>query len=1501
MPNRKEPVKSTLKNGGVVLLPGAVKKKVATKTPSSRIPHTLQTPKTAALGSQAGDKAFTIADAIKYCVSNVIARSAANPTSNYRNYIVDEKSYINLWASLCLFLRNHNSHKPIFSVLAPNQHHTPLPVNILGIGVASHRTFNLGIKIPVFDLSKKFAQKYDLVQPKSISNGRPAPSSTLKINIKDLVDPSWNMNIEKAEFAIQSLVECIGRALKSGRLVNVDFGIGSFTGEKKVCTFNFTQRPDVVEDPKKNKTIGVSGRDLVSPRTMKIGESDQKRIAAEKLASKLTLDVSNLPSCEPTLTFSKEPTPRDTKSSPTHHIASEQLDSWVPIFSKKGPPVLSTKNTAPSNVDGEGRRWSTSANNGIAGSLSLDSVYDETAPPLIDNFSRLKCSTIGGADKTSSPSDKIGSFFSASATALYLDKKVGRICWAEGVQRGEDADQLVDVKPEDDVFGLRALKREEKKGTVATHVAVQDGPKEADGKEADDNADVDEEPPSAYDDSPKLSAKGAKRYLHYLNKGALSQDLIAPLDETMLKELKARFSSASPSKLASFLDEIQVMYSKSINKATLDYVLLSSAERARLSIEEIPADVRVPRFGDTQSTMLQQSPEIWSNAFASVKEWHESRGVILAPLTIVNAIWQDFSHLTLVSVPTNYKENLEQSNPQMTVVQFEQNHLAHIQGVVEEFRDKWLVGLRNMFEECVENTGAALQADTLHRYTKSWTVAMQSQLRTVVSHSVTSFLAFFEMFALEKEGEMIERGLNQNQEDKELSEFDYKRPPPPFIIDLVSSHSDGNSPVMLATSKEQVIERVLNVFEAMLHSFDSFETMHNLTRGGRTRRLKVMSKREPFLVNAKARIIHILEENLTHSEHALERYSKFKYLSDKSAGDDIDEDAHLEDVEAAIQKFHDSSMHILALPPNIPIVLINLTTSGFHKSLIDMAERSVLETIDKIVSRCMSVSHDVTKSARTLWNKLSKKPTNTDELIETETFLQRVKSTDLPALESEVSIAKEQVDFLLAHQSLHTETLDTVNSTFRQLRELKSQFERADGIAHAQRLLFESNCRTRKKHLLTQLGKVDAGVNEFNFKSDMKSMVQKYLEELDQLARLLDDARLSAGIINAEETKLGWNVTDFVKITEVEDKMEPFKELWSIAFTFRSEYASWTRSPIFNLDGVEVEKNFNMMLEKMKALKGIFEDNDVVGPGNVAESIIEKLDSYAMYIPLILALTNKRLNNLHWKSIGDIMGFEISKDDASVSWTNLMAQGALGEENIEKIKELNDGANKEVDVLIFTEYINKMEVDADLLRVILGVDDKHPWAQSVVYIVDNPNMDNALRKVEHHLTEIDKIEESVNGGDFLVICAKFKKLFEFAAQMGGLLVDAGIVWFDIVHQKQLTKEQKHQLTASDEAWRALLTELAVDGGTRSTVTGADRLVEGYKFKDLLKMEESHFAERISEILEVLKTVKKGDDARKAMRRMSRRQSNLNRASIMMSKGGTDLRHALNMFGTGKKL
>lgn len=149
-------------------------------------------------------------------------------------------------------------------------------ISLLSIGTASHRTFNLGIKIPTFELSQKFALKHNLVQQKSISQTRSssthsaASNPTLKFNVKEVIDSKWKatgapgfINEEKLTYATESLSNQIGAALSTGKHVRIDFGIGTLVGVNNCVTFEFTQRPDV------GREGTLQG---ISPRTRKVKE-----------------------------------------------------------------------------------------------------------------------------------------------------------------------------------------------------------------------------------------------------------------------------------------------------------------------------------------------------------------------------------------------------------------------------------------------------------------------------------------------------------------------------------------------------------------------------------------------------------------------------------------------------------------------------------------------------------------------------------------------------------------------------------------------------------------------------------------------------------------------------------------------------------------------------------------------------------------------------------------------------------------------------------------------------------------------------------------------------------------------------------------------------------------------------------------------------------------------------------------------------------------------------
>lgn len=113
------------------------------------------------------------------------------------------------------------------------------------------------------------------------------------------------------------------------------------------------------------------------------------------------------------------------------------------------------------------------------------------------------------------------------------------------------------------------------------------------------------------------------------------------------------------------------------------------------------------------------------------------------------------------------------------------------------------------------------------------------------------------------------------------------------------------------------------------------------------------------------------------------------------------------------------------------------------------------------------------------------------------------------------------------------------------------------------------------------------------------------------------------------------------------------------------------------------------------------------------------------------------------------------------------------------------------------------------------------------------------------------------------------------AKVGALLLETQVLWRDLVHGTGHAKEQAHQIDLSDEKWRELLDELGeADGEVAMEKERAEneKLISGPGFAELDTYND--LEERIVEIRDILKAVKDGDDARKLMRRMSRRQSTL---------------------------
>jgi len=146
----------------------------------------------------------------------------------------------------------------------------------------------------------------------------------------------------------------------------------------------------------------------------------------------------------------------------------------------------------------------------------------------------------------------------------------------------------------------------------------------------------------------------------------------------------------------------------------------------------------------------------------------------------------------------------------------------------------------------------------------------------------------------------------------------------------------------------------------------------------------------------------------------------------------------------------------------------------------------------------------------------------------------------------------------------------------------------------------------------------------------------------------------------------------------------------------------------------------------------------------------------------------------------------------------------------------------------------------------------------------------------------------------------------------GNFLETHVLWHGLVYQKSVDRETSHQISQADEQWRGILDELvafkAEEGGAEEK---KEKGVEGEEeapatFKEASQDSRAkvaacafsalpHFPalnERVVEVRDMLRAVRKGEDTRKLMRKMSRRASNLQRASAEKNQHQGAMVHAL---------
>ena len=392
---------------------------------------------------------YTLDNLVADCVGRVVrggSPSHAPPHGRVEpllaNHLLGAKTYRAAWDALVEWTAQKLAGDTEYSVVLPR------------LGVIYYRVFNLGIRIPQFELAPKFEMQYGLKRS-SPPSPHLASATTMRPDFSRLARLAGSgMDTKVVATALATLMECLGEVMASGRDVVIDMSpVGQLACSERLVTFHFSQHLDSLRG---STTSGTSGQH--SPTKGKKAEprgaarayariNANRDVAADRggLSMRGTLDLSSIQATgnghssgvvrsgpgssrhrhrgvdilvSPIVTPGALPAVTAPRSPPQAH--QQQLPS-VAGATPRFPPSLGESlvlaRTARSLSPGP-------ASPDAAGSLSAR-LATGAPPPLIDAYARTRAAPFSGSAGHRPLVDRIGALYTPSASQLTMIGRKG--------------------------------------------------------------------------------------------------------------------------------------------------------------------------------------------------------------------------------------------------------------------------------------------------------------------------------------------------------------------------------------------------------------------------------------------------------------------------------------------------------------------------------------------------------------------------------------------------------------------------------------------------------------------------------------------------------------------------------------------------------------------------------------------------------------------------------------------------------------------------------------------------------------------------------------------------------------------------------------------------------------------------------------------------------------------------------------------------------------------
>lgn len=258
--------------------------------------------------------------------------------------------------------------------------------------------------------------------------------------------------------------------------------------------------------------------------------------------------------------------------------------------------------------------------------------------------------------------------------------------------------------------------------------------------------------------------------------------------------------------------------------------------------------------------------------------------------------------------------------------------------------------------------------------------------------------------------------------------------------------------------------------------------------------------------------------------------------------------------KATIQRIKDH------LPYEIRMNMFLIDCYELKNALIQKCEELICRVLEAVSKIIINLGSNITKRCSSNSEELSKPINTAAELVKIEDFLERCKEVEKAQITHDYLEVIEWLMTLYEHpcHRVSEDEQKIVTEAHSQTNKIDKLIESSEQKLKEKRTEQEEKIAQQRSKFKDTLEEIKKDVDDFKERDDVSQRVENN-KDIAEINKKLAFAETEKVDINQQEEIVGFDPTEFDQVAELQKRIKPFDELWSLYLEYYEKTSDWKK------------------------------------------------------------------------------------------------------------------------------------------------------------------------------------------------------------------------------------------------------------------------------------------------------------------------------------------------------